>query len=89
MSGSTRALHLDKLLRMKALPTSISLPWGFNVGVVGMLPYLPLPTKLQTRVLALTTADPGEDAEAYGERIHTAMQDALTEMTSHRRPLLG
>ena len=54
-----------------------------------MLPYLPLPTKLQTRVLALTNADPGEDAEAYAERIHTAMQDALTEMTSHRRPLLG
>ncbi|HEY5152270.1 MAG TPA: lysophospholipid acyltransferase family protein [Mycobacterium sp.] len=85
----TRALHLDKLLRMKALPTSISLPWGFNIGAVGMLPYLPLPTKLRTRVLPATTAEPGEDAEAYGERIHTAMQDALTEMTSHRRPLLG
>ena len=84
-----RALRLDKLLRVKALPASISLPWGFNVGAVGMLPYLPLPTKLQTRVLALTTAEPGEDAEAFGERIHTAMQDALTELTSHRRPLLG
>lgn len=84
-----RALRLDKLLRVKALPTSISLPWGFNVGAVGMLPYLPLPTKLQTRVLALTTPEAGEDAEAYGERIHTAMQDALTELTSHRRPLLG
>jgi len=84
-----RALRLDKLLRVKALPTSISLPWGFNVGAVGMLPYLPLPTKLRSRVLPATTAEPGEDAEAYGERIHTAMQDALTEMTSHRRPLLG
>jgi 1-acyl-sn-glycerol-3-phosphate acyltransferase len=84
-----RVLRLDKLLRVKALPASISLPWGFNVGVVGMLPYLPLPTKLQTRVLALTTAEPGEDAEAYGERIHIAMQEALTELTSHRRPLLG
>jgi 1-acyl-sn-glycerol-3-phosphate acyltransferase len=84
-----RALRLDKLLRVKALPTSISLPWGFNVGAVGMLPYLPLPTKLRTRVLAANTAGPGEDAEAYGERIHTAMQDALTELTSHRRPLLG
>ncbi|WP_272945557.1 hypothetical protein [Mycolicibacterium aromaticivorans] len=40
-------------------------------------------------MLAATTGEPGEDAEAYGERIHTAMQDALTEMTSHRRPLLG
>ncbi|MFN8033315.1 MAG: lysophospholipid acyltransferase family protein [Mycobacterium sp.] len=84
-----RALRLDKLLRVKALPTSISLPWGVNVGAVGMLPYLPLPTKLQTRVLPATTSAPGEDAEAYGERIQTAMQDALTEMTSQRRPLLG
>ena len=84
-----RALHLDKLLRVKALPTSISLPWGFNVGAVGMLPYLPLPTKLQTRVLAVTNAGPCEDAKAYGERIRTAMQDALTDLTTHRRPLLG
>lgn len=84
-----RALRLDKLLRVKALPASISLPWGFNIGAVGMVPYLPLPTKLQTRVLAATTAAPGEDADAFGERVHAAMQDALTEMTSHRRPLLG
>jgi 1-acyl-sn-glycerol-3-phosphate acyltransferase len=84
-----RVLRLDKLLRVKALPTSISLPWGLNVGAVGMLPYLPLPTKLHTRVLPATDALPGEDATAYAERIHTAMQDALTEMTRHRRPLLG
>jgi len=84
-----RALRLDKLLRVKALPTSISLPWGLNVGAVGMLPYLPLPTKLHTRVLPATDVLPGEDAAAYAERIHTVMQDALTEMTRHRRPLLG
>jgi 1-acyl-sn-glycerol-3-phosphate acyltransferase len=84
-----RALRLDKLLRVKALPTSISLPWGLNVGAVGMLPYLPLPTKLHTRVLPATDVLPGEDAAVYAERIHTVMQDALTEMTRHRRPLLG
>jgi len=84
-----RVLRLDTLLRVKALPTSISLPWGLNVGAVGMLPYLPLPTKLHTRVLPATDVLPGEDAAAYAERIHTVMQDALTEMTRHRRPLLG
>lgn len=84
-----RALRLDELLRVKALPTSLSLPWGLNTGAVGMLPYLPLPTKLHTRVLAATTALPEEDAKAFAERIHTAMQDALTEMTEHRLPLLG
>lgn len=84
-----RALRLDKLLRVKALPTSISLPWGLNIGAVGMLPYLPLPTKLHTRVLPATTAEPGEDARHYAERIHTLMQDALTEMTKNRLPLIG
>ena len=84
-----RALRLDKLLRVKALPTSVSLPWGLNTGAVGMLPYLPLPTKLHTRVLAPTRAGSGEDADAYAERIHTLMQDALTEMTRNRWPLIG
>lgn len=54
-----------------------------------MLPYLPLPTKLQTRVLPAMVAEPEEDAPAYAERIHTAMQDALTEMTAGRRPVIG
>ena len=84
-----RFLRADKLLRLRALPVSVSLPWGINIGGVGLLPYLPLPTKLHTRVLAGIAAQPGEQADAYAERIHTAMQDALTEMTSHRRPLLG
>lgn len=84
-----RALRLDKLLRVKALPTSLSLPWGLNTGAVGMLPYLPLPTKLQTRVLPAMVATPDEDAPAYAERVHTAMQDALTEMTAGRRPVIG
>ncbi len=84
-----RALRLDKLLRVKALPTSLSLPWGLNTGAVGMLPYLPLPTKLHTRVLAATVPGPEEDADAYAERIGTLMQDALTEMTRNRLPLIG
>lgn len=84
-----RALRLDKLLRVKALPTSLSLPWGLNTGAVGMLPYLPLPTKLHTRVLAAITAGPDEDAPAYAERVRGLMQDALTELTRNRRPLIG
>lgn len=84
-----RVLRLDKLFRMKALPISLSLPWGLSVGGVGLLPYLPLPTKLRTRVLPATQARPGEDAELFAKRIHTAMQDALTEMTDNRRPIIG
>ncbi|OBA85947.1 glycerol acyltransferase [Mycobacteriaceae bacterium 1482268.1] len=84
-----RALKLDELLRVKTLPVTVSLPWGLNVGVAGMLPYLPLPTKLHTRVLAPITHQSGESAQNFAERVQTYMQDALTEMTKNRRPLLG
>ena len=84
-----RALRLDKLLRLKRVPITLSVPWGVNVGAVGLLPYLPLPSKLQTRVLPLTRPLPGDDAEAFADRVHSIMQNALTAMTAHRRPLLG
>jgi 1-acyl-sn-glycerol-3-phosphate acyltransferase len=84
-----RALKLDKLLRVKAIPITASLPWGINVGAVGMLPYLPLPTKLHTRVLAGMTAQPDEESADYAERVRITMQDALTAMTAHRKPILG
>jgi 1-acyl-sn-glycerol-3-phosphate acyltransferase len=84
-----KALQLDKLLRLKALPLTVSLPWGVNVGAVGMLPYLPLPTKLDTRVLPAIAAEPDEGPDAYAGRIQSAMQQAMDQMTSNRKPLLG
>ena len=84
-----RALRLDKALRLKALPVTVSLPWGVNVGAVGMLPYLPLPSKLRTRVLAPMTATAGETREEYAGRVQAVMQAALAELTEGRRPLLG
>lgn len=84
-----RAIRLDKLLRVKSAPVSISLPWGLSIGAVGMLPYLPLPTKLVTRVLPAMRPTDGEDAAAFAGRVEAAMQDALTDMTSARIPLIG
>lgn len=84
-----RAARLDKLLRLKTAPISVSLPWGLNIGAVGLLPYLPLPSKLQTRVLPAMPAAPGEESEDYAGRVESAMQTALTEMTDGRTPLLG
>ncbi|ULE35842.1 1-acyl-sn-glycerol-3-phosphate acyltransferase [Mycobacterium sp. IDR2000157661] len=84
-----RALRLDKLFRVKALPVSVSLPWGLNVGAVGLLPYIPLPTKLVTRVLPPMTPGRGESAEAFGSRVEADMQSALTDLTEGRWPLLG
>jgi len=84
-----RAIRLDKLLRVKSAPVSISLPWGLSIGAVGMLPYLPLPTKLATRVLPAMPPTEGEDAGDFAARVETVMQDALTDMTSDRFPLIG
>lgn len=84
-----KALRLDRTLRLKALPTSVSIPWGLNTGLVGMLPYVGLPSKLHSRVLTPIRPEPGESADDYGQRVETAMQTALTEMTSDRKPVLG
>lgn len=84
-----RAMRLDKLLRVKSAPISVSLPWGLSIGAVGMLPYLPLPTKLVTRVLPAMPPIADEDAADYAARVHDAMQDALTGLTSNRIPLIG
>ena len=89
--GKTLAkkLKLDKLLRIKALPVSLSFPWGLSVGAVGQLPYLPLPTKLRTTVLPAMKPIKGEDAEAFADRVQSAMQESMTAMTAKRRPLIG
>lgn len=84
-----RAMRLDKLLRLKALPVTVSLPWGVSVGVAGMLPYLPLPSKLHTRVLPAMMPENDETGEQYAARVEAAMQKALTDMTAGRWPLLG
>jgi 1-acyl-sn-glycerol-3-phosphate acyltransferase len=79
-----RALRLDKLLRSKTVPVSVSLPWGVNVGAVGLVPYLPLPSKLVTRVLPAMEPAPDEPAEAFAARVEAAMQEALTALAAER-----
>jgi len=80
-----KALKLDRLLRLKALPVSLSFPWGLNVGLVGLLPYIPLPSKLRPRVLPAMRPEPEETAESFAARVEAAMQDALDELTRARR----
>lgn len=84
-----KALRLDKLLRIKTLPISVSLPWGVSVGFAGMAPYLPLPSKLHTTVLPAMKARRGEESTAFADRVQATMQNAMTAMTADRRPLLG
>ncbi|MGZ4611778.1 MAG: 1-acyl-sn-glycerol-3-phosphate acyltransferase [Kineosporiaceae bacterium] len=84
-----RALRLDKTVRMNTLPVSVSLPWGINVGGVGLLPHLPLPTKLRTTVLSPPQPQPGESIDEYGSRVETTMQATLSDLTRGRRLILG
>jgi hypothetical protein len=92
LSGGTRvakALGLDKRLRLKALPLSVSLPWGINLGLVGILPYIPLPTKLATSIMTPMRPTSGESVEEFADRIHSAMQLELDSLTKDRRPIVG
>jgi len=84
-----KAVRADRYLRTKALPVSVSIPWGLNVGLVGLAPYLPLPTKLVTRVLPAMRPSAGQSAKNYAEDVETAMQTALTAMTAGRRVIRG
>ncbi|WP_422743378.1 1-acyl-sn-glycerol-3-phosphate acyltransferase [Mycobacterium sp. WMMD1722] len=87
--ATARALRLRKSLRVKALPISLSVPWGLSFGVVGLLPYLPLPTKLVTAVLPQIVPAAEESPEDLAERVRTAMQARLDTLTARRIPLLG
>jgi 1-acyl-sn-glycerol-3-phosphate acyltransferase len=54
----SRALRLDRLLRLKVFPVAISLPWGIAPAA---LPQLPLPAKIRTRFMPAVELD--QDAE--------------------------
>ena len=81
-----RALRLDRLFRLKAMPISFSLPWGITVGLLP--PYYPLKTKILIEVLAPIhferSGDGAASDESYvracDERIRTAMQTKLCEL---------
>ncbi|MCV7056629.1 1-acyl-sn-glycerol-3-phosphate acyltransferase [Mycolicibacterium gilvum] len=84
-----RTLQLPKFLRVKALPVTLSVPWGLNVGVVGLAPYLPMPTKLVTAVMPAMLPEADESADDFAHRVHGVMQARLDALTARRTPLLG
>jgi 1-acyl-sn-glycerol-3-phosphate acyltransferase len=50
----SKALKLDKILRLKVFPLAISLPWGIAPAA---LPQLPLPAKIRTRFMPAVEVD--------------------------------
>lgn len=63
-----RWLGLDKRFRYKVLPVTISIPWGVSVGVVGLLPYLPLPARMRTVVMPAMEPGANESHAAFAAR---------------------
>lgn len=88
-TGLASRLGLDRTLRTKALPISISIPWGISVGVTGLVPYLPLPTKLATAVLAPVDPTSADGPAQLARTIHAQMQDRLNELVRNRVPVIG
>lgn len=82
-------LRLPQLLRVKTLPVSLTLPWGLNVGVAGILPYAPLPTRLVTAVLPPMRPHPAEEPAAFASRVERAMQERLDRLVARRIPVIG
>lgn len=84
-----RLLRLPQRLRVKTLPVSVTVPWGLNVGVAGVLPYAPLPTKLTTAVLPPMRPHPTDEAAAFASRVKRAMQSRLDQLVAGRVPVVG
>ena len=75
--GLSRALRLDKLLRLKVFPLAISLPWGVAPAA---LPQFPLPAKIRTRLMPPVTLDHDPDRaddDEYVERKYRQVEDSI------------
>jgi 1-acyl-sn-glycerol-3-phosphate acyltransferase len=73
----SRALRLDKLLRLKVFPLAISLPWGIAPAA---LPQLPLPAKIRTRFMPAVEIDNDPslaDDDDYVERKYREVEDSI------------
>ena len=75
-----RALGLPRLLNLKALPISLAVPWGLNVS--DLLLHIPLPARIQVRVLEPMAVPRRPDLDAEYSRVVSAMQVALDAMVA-------
>ncbi|MCV7250006.1 acyltransferase family protein [Mycobacterium koreense] len=88
---TAKLLRFDKLLRVKSVPLSLSVPWGL---LPGDLPHVPFPAKIRIQVLPPIDLrehfgdDPDWD-EAYGY-VTSTMQVALSGLAAKTVvPVLG
>jgi 1-acyl-sn-glycerol-3-phosphate acyltransferase len=92
--GLSRALRLDRILRLKVFPVAISLPWGIAPAA---LPQLPLPAKIRTRFMPAVELDQDAEraddddyiAEKYNE-VQDSIQYGMDALARKRAlPLFG
>jgi 1-acyl-sn-glycerol-3-phosphate acyltransferase len=73
----SRALRLDKLLRLKVFPIAVSLPWGIAPAA---LPQFPLPAKIRTRLMPPVELDHNPeraDDDEYLEEKYWEVQNSI------------
>jgi 1-acyl-sn-glycerol-3-phosphate acyltransferase len=73
----SRALRLDKLLRLKVFPIAASLPWGIAPAA---LPQFPLPAKIRTRLMPAVELDHDPDRaddDEYLEEKYWEVQNSI------------
>src|SRR3954452_12334367 len=82
----------DRLLRLKVLPISLSLPWILNIG--DLMGHIPLPAKITIEVLQPIDLDeefgPEPDVDEVYDHITRLMQQSLDGLAAERRfPVIG
>lgn len=88
---AAKALGLDKLLNVKVLPISYSVPWGISVGP--LMPYIPFPIHIRIRFgealdfNQFTPEDAENDAivESCHRQLVTSMQSILDSMSERKK----
>ena len=84
-------LALDRVLRLKVLPISISLPWIINIGDFG---HIPLPAKITVETLPAIDLraefGPDPDVDEVYDHVLRLMQESLDALAAERRfPVIG
>lgn len=74
-----RALGMPRWARIECFPIALALPWGIAFGP--WLPYIPLPFRVQLRILPAMHFDQNEEPLLGAERVQNAMQHALDELS--------
>jgi 1-acyl-sn-glycerol-3-phosphate acyltransferase len=83
-------LRLDRLLRLRVFPLTLSFPWGLTLGP--LLSYLPYPTRILTEILDPIRLEPdGPDAARDEDHVarcaahvEATMQAALERLSGER-----